>query len=566
MLNSRESHKCTNSIALISNPPNSRDPINICHTSIQSLTISFTLLSNFKSPTKPIVRSSHRAPEMESLPFFLPIAFVCMLLIPPGRSFTVIMSDSGTPSGLVDTPQNGLSAGKTTIRTDPHEQAAVYDVMRATGNGWATEIPDVCRGRWHGIECMPDKDGVHHVVSLSFGALSDDTAFPTCDPGQSYISHSITKLSHLRTLFFYRCFTSNPQPIPAFLGRLGSSLQTLVLRENGHVGPIPTELGNLTRLRVLDLHKNDLNGSIPNSLNQITSLRSLDLSNNRLHGSIPRFTLPLLNVIDLNQNLLIGPIPDSLGACRSLIKLDFSRNQLSGSIPDSVGGLMDLMLMDLSYNRLVGPLPGPIGNLRALQALILKGNPMGPQRIVPEHGFDGLKSLMILVLSEMNLQGPIPEALAQLPSLRVLHIDRNRLTGPIPPAFKSLKNLSELRLNDNQLNGPIPFGGETLWRMKRKLRLYNNSGLCFHSSSGLQDDWMDGFGPGIGPCDPVSSGPTRTVQHVSESSNGDGHSKGDVSSPSSSSSSSSATTIAKLLFSLGLIEFTALLLLNSVLL
>ena len=115
------------------------------------------------------------------------------------------MSDSGVPSTLIDGPQTGFSMNKNGARTNPQEQEAVYDIMRATGNDWATDIPDVCRGRWHGIECMPDKDNVYHVVSLSFGALSDDTAFPTCDQTKSYLSESITKLPHIRTLFFYRC-------------------------------------------------------------------------------------------------------------------------------------------------------------------------------------------------------------------------------------------------------------------------------------------------------------------------------------------------------------------------
>ncbi|MCD9638476.1 hypothetical protein HAX54_022476 [Datura stramonium] len=134
---------------------------------------------------------------------FLSIQTALLLALsffPLGWSFTVIMSDSGAPSALVDAPQTGFSMNNNRARTDPREQEAVYDVMRATGNDWATDIPDVCRGRWHGIECMPDNDNVYHVVSLSFGALSDDTAFPTCDSTNSFISPSITKLPHLRTI------------------------------------------------------------------------------------------------------------------------------------------------------------------------------------------------------------------------------------------------------------------------------------------------------------------------------------------------------------------------------
>lgn len=424
------------------------------------------------------------------------------------------MSDSGVPSGLVDGPQTGFSMNNNNgARTDPEEQEAVYDIMRATGNDWANDIPDVCRGRWHGIECMPDKDNVFHVVSLSFGVLSDDTAFPTCDPTRSYISHSITKLPHLRTLFFYRCLAHNPQPIPSFLGQLGPSLQTLVLRENGHVGHIPVELGNLTRLRVLDLHENNLNGSIPDSLGRVTGLWSLDLSGNRLTGSIPGLSFPVLSVIDLSQNLLVGPIPSGITTCRSLIKIDFSRNRLTGQIPDSINALKDLTLLDLSYNKLSGPLPGSLKSLVSLQALILKGNPMG-LGMIPGNVFEGMKSLMMLILSNMNLSGPIPASLGHLPNLRVLHLDGNHFNGSIPTSFKDLKNLSELRLNDNWLSGQVPFGREMVWRMRKKLRLYNNSGLCFSATSGLEDYLDSSFNSGIGLCDTPKPGSARTVQHL----------------------------------------------------
>ncbi|AES68163.1 putative leucine-rich repeat domain, L domain-containing protein [Medicago truncatula] len=442
---------------------------------------------------------------------FTILLFLSDLVMP----YTVEISDSNSstvPSGstpLID----GISPKQDNARTDPREQHAVYDIMRATGNDWATDIPDVCRGRWHGIECMPDKDNVYHIVSLSFGALSDDTAFPTCDPTSSTISPSILNLPHLKTLFFYRCFSYNPHPIPSFLGRLGPSLQTLVLRENGHIGRIPNELGNLTCLKVLDLHKNNLNGSIPVSLNRITGLKSLDLSVNKLTGPIPNLTFLNLNVLDLNQNRLTDSIPSTLWECQSLIKLDLSRNRLSGPIPDKLMGLKDLMLMDLSFNCIQGPFPKSLKSLSSLQALMLKGNPMG-STILPNNGFDGMKDLTILVMSNMNLLGPIPESLGKLPNLRVLHLDGNHFNGSIPKSFRDLRSLSELRLNDNGLTGPVPFEREMVWRMKRKLRLNNNSGLCYDASSGLGDSVDSDLG--IGLCESSSPGSVRTVQHVSD--------------------------------------------------
>ncbi|KFK42412.1 hypothetical protein AALP_AA2G252800 [Arabis alpina] len=440
------------------------------------------------------------------------IFIVFSIISPLVRSFTVITSDTTAPSALIDGPQTGFTMTNDGARTEPDEQDAVYDIMRATGNDWAASIPDVCRGRWHGIECMPDQDNVYHVVSLSFGALSDDTAFPTCDPERSYVSESVTRLKHLKALFFYRCLGRAPQRIPAFLGRLGSSLQTLVLRENGFLGPIPEELGNLTNLKVLDLHRNNLNGSIPLSFNRFSGLRSLDLSGNRLTGSIPGFHLPDLNVLDLNQNLLTGPVPSTLSTCSSLIKIDLSRNRVTGTIPDSINRLNQLVLLDLSYNRLSGPFPPSLQGLNSLQALMLKGNTKF-SAMIPENVFKGLKNLMILVLSNMSLQGSVPGSLTRLTSLRVLHLEDNNLNGSIPLEFRDVKHLSELRLNDNRLTGPVPFERDTVWRMRRKLRLYNNAGLCVNHDN----DMDDVFGSSVKLCDEEMQrpGPSSTVQHLS---------------------------------------------------
>ncbi|KAJ0256720.1 Protein TOO MANY MOUTHS [Hirschfeldia incana] len=449
------------------------------------------------------------------------VLLVFSVITPLASSFTVIPSDTVAPSALIDGPQTGFTMTNDGARTEPDEQDAVYDIMRATGNDWAAAIPDVCRGRWHGIECMPDQDNVYHVVSLSFGALSDDTAFPTCDPEHSYVSESVTRLKHLKALFFYRCLGRAPQRIPSFLGRLGSNLQTLVLRENGLFGPIPEELGNLTNLKVLDLHKNNLNGSIPLSFNRLSGLRSLDLSVNRLTGSIPGLLLPGLNVLDLNHNLLTGPVPSTFSNCGSLIKIDLSHNRVTGSIPDSTNRLNQLVLLDLSYNRLSGPFPSSLQGLNSLQALVLKGNTQFSAAI-PQNTFKGLKNLMILVLSNMNLHGSIPGSLTRLASLRVLHLEGNNLTGSIPMEFRGVKDLSELRLNDNRLTGPVPFERDTVWRMRRKLKLYNNAGLCVNSESKLDDVFGSTSGSSVRLCEGENKrpGPSGTVQHISRAGGG----------------------------------------------
>ncbi|PKA61491.1 Protein too many mouths [Apostasia shenzhenica] len=460
--------------------------------------------------------------------------------------FTMIMPDS---SALVDAPQTGFSA---LAHTNPDEQLAVYEIMAATGNSWASTIPDVCRGRWHGIECMPDSLSVYHVVSLSFGALSDDTAFPTCDAAGATLSPAVLRLPHLRSIFFYRCLSGNPQPIPSFLGRLAPSLRSLVLRENGHVGPMPQELGNLTALRVLDLHENRLSSSIPSTISYLNHLQLLDLSGNQLAGAIPELRSTSLSVLDLNRNRLHGQIPPSLSKCESLIKIDLSRNQLTGPIPDSLASLKELILLDLSHNSLSGSLPCSRGTgYPSLRALILNGNAMNAA-LIPGECFAGMPDLNTVIFSGMGLEGPVPESMGEMPSLRVLHLDGNKLNGSIPESFRGLEKLSELRLDGNRLTGRIPFGRETIWRMGGKLRVSNNLGLCF--DMGLGGEALETM-EAITYCNPETvadgeweSGRTIT-KHLSAVSAGVR-----ISSTSSSAATLAAAVLQKLLLMVGILQ------------
>ncbi|XP_062208491.1 protein TOO MANY MOUTHS-like [Phragmites australis] len=418
--------------------------------------------------------------------------------------FTVVVPDTSA-AALVDAPQTGFSDR---ARTDPAEQRAVQEVMAATGNGWAWGIPDVCRGRWHGIECVPDRDDVYHVVSLAFGALSDDTAFPACDKGRATLSPAVLALPHLRSLFFYRCFTANPQPISAFLGRLGPAFRSLVLRQNGHVGPIPAELGNLSALRVLDLHGNHLTSAIPATFQSLSHLQMLDLSYNRLAGQVPHFKFQRLSILDLSHNALQGRVPPSLGQCRSLLKVDLSQNRLAGTIPNALGDLSDLMLLDLSHNALSGPIPVALSRLSSLRSLILSDNRM-QFSTVPGDFFSGFKALTTLVLSAMGLAGSIPESIGDLSELRVLRLDNNQFTGVIPASFRRLERASELRIDGNRLVGPIPFGKEMMWRLGKKLRVGSNEGLCYDT----KQEGLEGVVAlaGVADCDSVRS---RTTQHL----------------------------------------------------
>ena len=182
-------------------------------------------------------------------------------------------------------------------------------------------------------------------------------------------------------------------------------------------GTIPSELGNLSSLAVLDLSFNwQITGTIPSELGNLSNLTALDLSSNRLTGSIPSDLSDLtgLTVLNLSYNRLTGSIPSWLGDITSLDVLNVHRNKLSGSIPSELGDLSNLTHLILSHNELSGAVPSDLGDL---------------------------SNLTHLSLSRNELSGAIPSELGDLTSLTTLDLSTNQLSGSIPSELGDLSNL-----------------------------------------------------------------------------------------------------------------------------
>ncbi len=103
----------------------------------------------------------------------------------------------------------------------------------------------------------------------------------------------------------------------------------LELDVNNLVGQIPSKIGGLTKLDVLDLRANQLSGSIPPELGKLIELTFLDLRANQLSGSIPPElgNLTKLKVLRLGENQLSGSIPPELGNLKYLVKFDLRADQ-----------------------------------------------------------------------------------------------------------------------------------------------------------------------------------------------------------------------------------------------
>jgi Leucine-rich repeat (LRR) protein len=67
----------------------------------------------------------------------------------------------------------------------------------------------------------------------------------------------------------------------------GDHVNELFLSNNQLCGSIPSQLGDLSNLNIINLYWNQLSGSIPSQLGNLSNLTELGLHWNELSGSIP---------------------------------------------------------------------------------------------------------------------------------------------------------------------------------------------------------------------------------------------------------------------------------------
>ena len=124
------------------------------------------------------------------------------------------------------------------------------------------------------------------------------------------------------------------------------------------------------RVTSLDLHNRQLSGLLPKELGDLTKLTVLDISTNpQLKGEIPQEigNLTALEIVDFQDNRLSETIPIGLGNLDSLRALLLKGNLFSGAVPTEVGNLTRLTVLDISGNPLTGSIPISFVNLVQLR-------------------------------------------------------------------------------------------------------------------------------------------------------------------------------------------------------
>ncbi|CAL9231568.1 unnamed protein product [Arabidopsis halleri] len=146
-----------------------------------------------------------------------------------------------------------------------------------------------------------------------------------------------------------------------FEGKLPESLfdkdlDALFLNSNRFISKIPVNMGN-SPASVLVLASNRFEGCIPTSFGKMgKTLNEIILMDNGLQSCLPNDMGLLQNVtvLDVSYNWLVGELPKSMGQMENLEVLNVERNMLSGLIPEELCSLGKLREFKYGSNYFTG--------------------------------------------------------------------------------------------------------------------------------------------------------------------------------------------------------------------
>ncbi|MBA0854777.1 hypothetical protein Goshw_004804 [Gossypium schwendimanii] len=276
--------------------------------------------------------------------------------------------------------------------TDPHDAAALQslkDSWQNTPPSW-DKSDDPCGAPWEGVTCNSSRVTALDLsfnrdltgsLSPRLGDLEKLNILILA--GCGFTGNIPEELGNLAELSFLALNSNNfTGKIPPSLGKL-SKLYWLDLADNQLVGAIPVStptspgLDLLLKAKHFHFNKNKLSGTIPPKLfsSEMVLIHIL-FDGNQLTGNIPSTLghVQTLEVLNLAHNNLTGPLPD-LTSMNTLNYVDLSNNSFDPTeAPVWLSTLSSLTTLVIEHGSLQGPVPEKLFSFPQIQQVKLRNN------------------------------------------------------------------------------------------------------------------------------------------------------------------------------------------------
>ena len=217
---------------------------------------------------------------------------------------------------------------------------------------------------------------------------------------------------------------------------------------------MPSTIGMLSKLNVLDLESNMLSSTIP-SMKPVRYLQHLRLGHNKLSSPLFPALSHQAELLELNvtHNEMSGDVlffKCFLACCvsagknpwtnlRLLAVIDLSFNQFTGEV-NSLGYILRPRVLDISSNFFVGEVPSSLPN--ALVTFNASNNQLSGT--MPTDAFERrMDELETIDVSGNQIVGALPMGVAEIGALKTLILANNSFTGTVHSEWSEMSSLSE---------------------------------------------------------------------------------------------------------------------------